>query len=255
MVSQVSGGDGRITILNSTRSSIWVAVYCRSALRNDEAPIAWQVESVPSRATTAISAPRDYQIFARYCFKPEAPRQPVYQTNTRAVLRASAGAGFVIESISTPDRCTWGAVLIPAAQEPEWYRVRIVNRFPLGVWTHVRQGGRDVFSPRVLPPGSSGIEDLDSPLYVVVLALPRAAGDLLLNTEVAATEIVVEAGESVKVQGGPRKGFKISKLSLRALPESLPPARPLQAPPASPRPPTGRRRSRSRAAGHDSART
>ncbi|HEX3553784.1 MAG TPA: hypothetical protein VIA62_11210 [Thermoanaerobaculia bacterium] len=134
------------------------------------------------------------------------------QTNVLQVPHAPAGAGFVIEGVSSPDRRAWGAVLTRVAESPGWYRIRVVNHFMIGVWSHVRQGGQDIFRPRLLPPMAALTEDLDSPFYLAVLPLPRVAGDLLQDSEIVMTEIVVKEGETVKIQGGPNKGFKLSKI-------------------------------------------
>jgi hypothetical protein len=56
------------------------------------------------------------------------------------------------------------------------------------------------------------VEDLSSPFYLAVLPLPREAGDLLQESEIALTEIAVEAGEHVDIQGGYRKGFTFSRI-------------------------------------------
>lgn len=206
-------GRSQITIVNGTRSAIWVAIYKRSPLRTDEPPIAWQVVSPPPRGKTALFIPRELQVCARYSFEPENPRRPVYQTNVCRVSHAPAGAGFVIESVPSQDRRTWGAVLNRTVENPGWYQIRVVNRFSLGVSIHLRMEERAIFPPRIVPPMAASTEDLDSPFYIAVLPLPRAAGDLLPSSEIALTEIAVKVGESVKVQGGPRKGFKISRAS------------------------------------------
>jgi hypothetical protein len=205
-------GRHRITIVNGTRSAIWVAVYKRSPLRTNQPPIAWQVVSPPPRGKTALFVPREVRVFARYSFEPENPRRPVYQTRSLLFPKASAGAGFVIESVSSPDRRTWGAVLNRLAESPGWGQIRVVNRFSIGVSIHVRMDERDIFPPPIVPPMAAWTEDLESPFYVAVLRLPREAGDLLPESEVARTEIAVRGGESVKVQGGPRKGFEISRM-------------------------------------------
>lgn len=212
MASSISAGRPKITIVNGTRLAVWVAIYKRSPLRTNEPPVAWQVVCPPPRGKTTIFIPRDYQVCAHYSFEPENPRRPVHQTNVIQVPHAPAGAGFVIQGVSSQDRRTWGAVLTRGDKSPGWYQVRIVNHFTIGVWGHVRQDGRDIVSPRILPPMSAWTEDLDSPFYIAVLPFPRAAGDLLQDSELALTEIAVKAGESVKIQGGSFKGFKISKI-------------------------------------------
>jgi hypothetical protein len=212
MERSAPAGRPQITVVNGTRCPIWVAIYKRrSLLHGNEPPVAWQVASPPPRGKTSFFVPRDYQVCARYSFEPENSRRPVYQTNSLQVPHLSAGAGFLIESVTSLDRRTWGAVLTRTAESPGWYRIRIANRFSIGVSIHVRMEGREIFAPRIVPPMAALIEDLDSPFYMAVLPLPRADGDRLLDSEVALTEIAVRAGESVKVQGGPRKGFEISR--------------------------------------------
>lgn len=213
MASSISADRPQISIVNGTRLAVWVAIYKRSPLRTNESPVAWQVVFPPPRGKTTIFIPQDYQVYARYSFEPDDPRRPVYQTNVLQVPHAPAGAGFVIEKVASPDRRTWGAVLTRAAESPGWYLIRIVNRFMIGVWSHVLQGGRDIFSPQILPPEAAWSEDLDSLFYIAVLPWPRAGGDLLLDSEIALTEIAVKAGETVKIQGGPYKGFKISRIT------------------------------------------
>lgn len=213
MESSVLTGRPRVTIVNGTRSAIWVAIYKRSPLRTDEPPIAWQIVSPPPRGKTALFIPRELQVCARYSFEPENPWRPVHQTNVCRVPHAPAGAGFVIESVPSQDRRTWGAVLNRAAENPGWSQIRVVNRFSIGVSIHLRMEERAIFPPRIVPPMAVLTEDLDSLFYVAVLPLPRAAGDLLPISEIALTEIAVKVGESVRVQGGPRRGFKISRVS------------------------------------------
>lgn len=213
MTRSSSACSPQITILNGSRHAVWVAIYKRSALRTTEPPVAWEVVVSPPRGKTTVFIPQDYQVLARYSFRPENPRRPVHQTNVLQVPHAPAGAGFLIEGVASPDRRIWGAVLTRVADSPGGYQVRMINRFTVGVWAHVKQGGRDIVSPRILSPLSAWTEDLDSPFYIAVLSLPRSAGDLLLSSEVALTEIAVKVGESVRVQGGPHKGFRISKIS------------------------------------------
>lgn len=224
MESAASPSRPPVTIVNGARRAVEVVVYKRSPLRPDQPPIAWQVVPLPPRGKTTIVLPREYQVCARYSFEPDNPRRPVHQTNVLKVPQAPAGAGFVVEGVS-PDRRIWGAVLTRTTETPGWYQIRVVNRFPIGVWGHLRQEGRDVVPPRILPPLATWTEDLSSPFYLAVLALPYSAGDLLQDSEIARTEIAVQAGENVKVQGGPRKGFEISRI-----------------PEGRPRPPAGRRR-------------
>lgn len=212
MESSSLTGRPQITIVNGTRCAVWVAIYKRSSLSTSEPPIAWQVVSPPPRGNTAVFIPRDYQVCARYSFEPENSRRPVYQTNVLQVPHAPAGAGFVLESVSSPDRRTWGAVLTRTAESPGWYQVRVVNHFSIGISSHIKQEGRDIFPPRTVPPKAAWIEEMDSSFYVAVLPFPRAAGDLLLNSEISLTETVVKAGESVKIQREPLKGFKISRI-------------------------------------------
>src|SRR6185369_907197 len=97
-------GRSRITIVNGTRQAVWVALYKRSPLHADGPPVAWQVVSPPPHGRTAVFIPRDYEVCARYSFAPENPGRPIYQTRTVQVPHAPAGAGFVIEGVSSPDR-------------------------------------------------------------------------------------------------------------------------------------------------------
>lgn len=212
MESSVPTGRPQVTIVNGTRSAIWVAIYKRSPLRVDQPPVAWQVVSPPPRGTTALFVPRKVQVCARYSFEPENPKRPVYQTRSLALPNAPAGASFVIEGMSSPDRRTWGAVLNRVVEPARWGQIRVVNHFSIGVSLHVRMDERDIFPPPIVLPTGAWTEDLNSPFYVAVLRLPRAAGDLLPQSEIALTEIAVRVGESVKVQGGPRKGFEISRI-------------------------------------------
>lgn len=213
MTSSVPTGSSRITIVNGTRCAIWVAIYKRSSLREDQPPVAWQVVPPPLRGKTALFVPQEVQVCARYSFEPEKPRRPVHQTRVLQVPHAPAGAGFVIENVSSPDRRACGAVPTRTAESPGWYQIRVVNRFLIGVSVHVRMDGRDLFPPPIVPPMAAWTEGLDSPFYVAVLPLRRAAGDLLPESEIALTETAVRVGESVRVQGGPVKGFKISRIS------------------------------------------
>jgi hypothetical protein len=213
MSNPASAGRSYVTIVNGTPCTVWVAVYKRSPLHASEPAVAWQVVSSPPRGKTAISIPQAYQVCARYSFEPENAKRPVYQTNTLPVPRAPAGVAVAVEGISTSDRRTWGAVLTRTAENLGCYQIRIVNRFAIGVWSHVRQDERDIFPPRILPPMATWTEDLSSTFYLAVLQLPSAVGDLLPESEIARTEIAVEVGEHVKIQGGPRKGFEIIKIS------------------------------------------
>jgi hypothetical protein len=212
MENAIAGGRPQVTIVNGSRRAVWVALYKRSPLSIGEPPVAWQVVLAPPRGKTSIYTPRDYQVCARYSFEPENPWRPVYQTNALQVSHAPTGAGFVIESVPSQDRRICGAVLARATGGPGWNQIRVVNRFLIAVWSHVRQAGRDIFPPRILQPGAALIEDLSSPFCVAVLPSPRAAGDLLPDFEIAMTETVVNVGDSVRIQGGPFRGFKISRL-------------------------------------------
>jgi hypothetical protein len=208
-----TGGRSQITIYNGTRCAVSVALFKRSPLHPDAPAIAWQVVSLPPRGRTAVLISRDFQVCARYSFEPENPRRPVYQTHTLQGLHAPAGAAVTIEGISTPDRRTWGAVLARTPEGPGWFRIRITNHFAIGVWAHLWQDEQDIFPPRILPPMATWTEDLSSTFYLAVLPLPHAVGDLLPESEIALTEIAVEVGEHVKIQGGPRKGFEIIRTS------------------------------------------
>lgn len=212
MESSTLAGGPRIMIVNGTRSVIWVAVYKRSPLRGNQPPIAWQVISPPPRGATALFIPRGVEVCARYSFEPENPRRPVYQTRSLPLRNTPAGAGFVIESVSSPDRRTWGAVLSRAAENPGWGQIRVLNRFSIGVTIHVSMDERDIFPPPIVPPTAGWIEDLDSPFHVAVLFVRRVAGDLLPLSEIALTETSVRAGEALRVLGGPRKGFEICRI-------------------------------------------
>ncbi|HSK81020.1 MAG TPA: hypothetical protein VLQ45_31495 [Thermoanaerobaculia bacterium] len=213
MESSIFAGRPQITIVNSTRCAVWVAIYKRPLLHTNEPPVAWQVVSPPPRGNTAVFIPRDYQIYARYSFEPENPRRPVYQTNVLQVPPAPAGAGLVLEGVSSPDRRTWGAVLTRTTQSPGWHQVSVINRFSIAISGHVRQQGHDIFPPRMVPPMTAWTEKLDPGFYVAVLPLPHAAGDLLPDSEISSTETAVKSGESVRIHREPGKGFKISKIT------------------------------------------
>jgi hypothetical protein len=202
MANPETAGRPQLTIINGTRQAVWVAMYKRSTLRPDQPPVAWQVLSLPPKRRVDVSFPEEYQVCARYSFAPEKPLRPVHQTNVLTVNNVPAGSGFVVDGVSSQDRRSWAAVMNRTAKSPGWYEISIANLFPILVWSHVWQEGRDVFPPRPLPPRSVVVEDLRSPFYLAVLPLPPAVGDLLPNGELAPTEIAVEPGKSVKIQGG-----------------------------------------------------
>ncbi len=215
MDTTTPAGRAPVTLANGTRRAVCVVVYRRSALRPGEPPVVWLAASVAARGKVSFVLPRELEVFARYSFEPENPRRPVHQTNSLQVRQPQVGAGFEVQGLSSPDRRTWGAVLARSAESPGWFQLRVVNQFQVGVWAHVRQDGRDVFPPRVLPPLSTWLQDLDAPFRVAVLAEPRKPGDLLVSSANATTETAVTAGESLKIQGGPCRGFRVSRVPPR----------------------------------------
>lgn len=196
----------RITIINETRRILWVAIYRRSPLRLKEPVVAWAVVSPPPRGRSAVPVPPDYQIFARYSFDPEDPLKPVYQTRTFQLKRPAGG--FAIDAVSL-DRHTWGAVLNRMPEGPAWGRIRVVNRFGIGVWSHVQQDGRDVYPPRILTPGMAWTEDLSTPYLLAVVSAPVAPGERLPDEEISLSEVEIGRCGTAAVTGGPRKGYKI----------------------------------------------
>jgi hypothetical protein len=240
-----TGEKSRITILNETRRIVWVAIYRRPPSRPGETAVAWAVAAAPPRGKSVIPVPGNYQIFARYSFEPEDPLKPVYQSRTLS-LKTPAG-GFAVDAISL-DRRTWGAVLNRLSDGPGWGRIRVVNRFGIGVWSHVQQDGRDIYPPRVLPPDMAWMEDLRSPFYLAVLRGPVQAGDRLLDEEITLSEVELDRGGTAAVRGGPRKGYEIltpapqgGKLKPEKHPVDLPDELEARAPQPSPRPKASQR--------------
>jgi hypothetical protein len=197
----------RLAISNESDDLVRIAVYKRSPLRPGEPAIAWTILSLPPRGRTLCPVPRDIQLFARYSFSPERPASPFYQTGTLRLRQADAC--FALEAV-TADRRTWSAALIRASgHTPGPGRVRIINRFGIGAWSHIQQAGRDLFAPRILPPGAMRTEDLLSPFHLAIVGPHILEGAVLPDEEILATEAVIGASGEATARSCARAGWVI----------------------------------------------
>lgn len=198
-----------LEIANETDGIVHVALYKRSPLRPAEPAVAWAIASPPPRGRAIFSIPRDYRVFAQYSFSPEAPWQPVYQTNALSLQRNHDS--FAIREVSL-GRSALGAILARNIKKAGLGELRIENNFMIGVWCHIQLGEHDVHLPRLLSPHGVLVETLASSFFLAVVSPRARVGAPLMKEEIRATEVELEAGKggAFTVHRNPAQGYRIT---------------------------------------------
>lgn len=202
----------QITILNGTNELIRVAIYKKPTVTPLLSTVAWQIVAPPPGGRTLVPIPEDYQVFAEYSLDqtnpdPSSPTATVHSTNTVNFLETTAY--FQINSRTSQDKQSPGAVINQVFSGLQLNEVRVENKFALGVLSHIQKDGVDIFAPHVLWPGAVRIENVISDLYLAVVGQFVFQGSQLMDEEIQMTETPILEGGTALVTGSMWQGYSI----------------------------------------------
>ncbi len=198
-----------ITLINSTKETVCLAVFQKPVLNPSLDTVAWRVVAPPPGGSTRIQIPADFGLEAQYSNDPDHP--DVLDTTAGVVSFNETSASFSIDSISSQDRRANGAVINQKFTDMVQNEVQVVNNFSIGVQASITRGGDLIYPPQVIWPGGLFMEDVRSSMYVAVIARFTYKGQRLVQQEVSLTETEILEGDSLTVSGSMWTGYALSK--------------------------------------------
>lgn len=172
--------------------------------------ITWHNFAVsPNGGTVAVDVPETYEAFVSYAIDP-ADRDDSQGLNQTCRLPFSElTARFKVGTANTQDLEKTAPEITQVFTDLMINQVRIDNHYSDGVWSHITQGGKEIFPPQVISPRAHRIEDLRATFYVAVIDRFVENGTRLVDAEFSSEEMPILVGQTVTVTGSKWKGYEL----------------------------------------------
>jgi hypothetical protein len=201
----------QIIFKNNSKEPVRLAMYKKYDAQPDLRTIAWKSFAVsPNGGTYPITIPESYEAYASYSTDLVDRENPYAGIRTGRIAFTENTAHFLIDGVEDQD----GAFDVPAISQVFTNmvvsQVRMDNNCNMAVWSHVTQGGTEIFAPRLIPPKGHRSEDLRATYYVAVVADFVEVGSCMLDADFCCPEAAVSDGQTVTISGSRWYGYEVT---------------------------------------------
>jgi hypothetical protein len=204
----------QIIFKNNTKEAVRLAMYKKYDAQPDLRTIAWQSFAVsPNGGKYTVTIPESYEAYASYSPDGVDRENPYAGNHTGRIAFTENTAHFLIDGVEDQD----GAFDVPAISQVFTHmvvnQVRMDNNCKTAVWSHVTQGGTEIFAPRLISPKGHRTEDLRATFYVAVIADFVSIGSRMVDAEFCCPEVAVRDGQTVTLSGSRHEGYEVTASS------------------------------------------
>ncbi len=196
----------QVILRNDTDEQLRLAIYKKPVKNPNLTTIAWRIAELPPRGKQRIKLPASYEIFADYGTEAN-PSQTDIQTGTLTFNELTAR--FNIDSASSQDNQSTGAVINQSFSDLVMNEVRVTNNFDRGVRLTIAKDGDAIYEPQIVSPGGLFLEDIRASLYVAVVNEFTFKGSRLVQEEFATGEAEVLEGGTLVAKGSMWRGYSV----------------------------------------------
>lgn len=194
---------GTLVFRNESASVPRLAVFRKSYDRPQLGLVAWHVVVLARHGEGVIEVPDEMSVFVN------TGSDPAGGMRTKRIPFNTLSAHFRVKPVLSDDRRTSVPDLeLVTQQEVVTDEIHIANNWRWGVWGHIQQGGRDIFTPQLITPGETLLADVRPGFFVAHVNDYVGPGtQLMRNQSLTTGAIEMELGQTLIVKGSRMSGF------------------------------------------------